>query len=179
MQPSQKTCAKVTTKGHDERSRRSGGTYQKRGAQGPVHSDVFVFRARRADRMKLQYWDGTGLVMACKRLAEHTFIWPAIKEGLMPLKHAQFEALFLGLDWRKVRALSGHSLACGHKIELFGKLGAILLLCDNGMGANIKTRAVGVAYRQVTIVAGAGCGEAATLQIAAWGLPERRGPTTP
>jgi len=64
-----------------------------------------VFRSRRADRLKLLYWDGTGLVMAYKRLADTTFTWPAIKDGVMALNHAQFEALFAGLDWRKVKAL--------------------------------------------------------------------------
>ncbi len=39
---------------------------------------VFVFRSRRADRLNLLYWDGTGLVMTYKRLEETTFTWPAI-----------------------------------------------------------------------------------------------------
>jgi len=43
--------------------------------------------------------------MAYKRLEETTFTWPAIKDGMMALNHAQFEALFAGLDWRKVKAL--------------------------------------------------------------------------
>ncbi len=43
--------------------------------------------------------------MAYKRLEEPTFTWPAIKDGVMNLCHAQFEALFSGLDWRRVRAL--------------------------------------------------------------------------
>ena len=60
--------------------------------------------SRRADRLKLLYWDGTGLVMAYKRLETATFTWPAIKDGVMALNHAQFEALFAGLDWRKVKA---------------------------------------------------------------------------
>ena len=64
---------------------------------------MFVFRARRADRLKLLYWDGSGLVMAYKRLEDTTFTWPAIKDGIMALNHAQFEALFSGLDWRKVK----------------------------------------------------------------------------
>ena len=34
---------------------------------------VFVFRAKRADRLKILFWDGTGLVMAYKRLEEATF----------------------------------------------------------------------------------------------------------
>ena len=61
----------------------------------PFTGTVFVFRSRRADRLKLLYWDGTGLVMAYKRLEEHTFTWPAITDGVMNLGHAQFEALFV------------------------------------------------------------------------------------
>lgn len=64
-----------------------------------------MFRARRAGRLKLLYWDGTGLVMASKRLDEYSFTWPAIRDGLMTLNHAQFEALFSGLDWHRVRAV--------------------------------------------------------------------------
>ena len=68
-----------------------------------------MFRSRRADRLKLLYWDGTGLVMAYKRLEEHTFTWPAIKDGVISLCHAQFEALFSGFDWRRVRAVEARA----------------------------------------------------------------------
>ncbi|AYF01963.1 IS66 insertion sequence family accessory protein (plasmid) [Paracoccus yeei] len=71
----------------------------------PFTGTVFVFRSRRLDRLKLLYWDGTGLVMAYKRLEATSFTWPAIKDGVIALNHAQFEALFAGLDWRKVKAL--------------------------------------------------------------------------
>ena len=43
--------------------------------------------------------------MAYKRLEDTTFTWPEITDGMMALNHAQFEALFSGLDWRKVKAL--------------------------------------------------------------------------
>lgn len=66
---------------------------------------VFVFRSRKVDRLKLIYWDGSGIVMACKRLEEKTFAWPSIKDGLMTLTLAQFEALFAGLDWRRVHSV--------------------------------------------------------------------------
>jgi ssRNA-specific RNase YbeY (16S rRNA maturation enzyme) len=73
----------------------------------------------RADRLKILFWDdeedqetvrGTvsptnGLVMAYKRLEETTSTWPAIRDGVMTLNRAQFEALFAGLDWRRVKAL--------------------------------------------------------------------------
>lgn len=71
----------------------------------PFTGTVFVFRAKRLDRLKLLYWDGTGLVMAYKRLKDTTFTWPEIKDGMMALNHTQFEALFSGLDWRRVKAL--------------------------------------------------------------------------
>ena len=74
--------------------------------QKPFDGSVYVFRAKRADRLKLLYWDDTGLVTTYERLEETTFAWPAIRDGLMSLNHAQFEALFAGLDWRKVKALA-------------------------------------------------------------------------
>ncbi|TDW16606.1 IS66 Orf2 like protein [Rhizobium azibense] len=43
--------------------------------------------------------------MVHKRLEEHTFTWPGVRDGLMTLGPAQFEALFAGLDWRRVRAV--------------------------------------------------------------------------
>ncbi|MDR6670147.1 IS66 family insertion sequence element accessory protein TnpB [Rhizobium sp. 1399] len=49
----------------------------------PFTGTVFVFRSRKADRLKLIYWDGGGLVMAYKRLEEHTFTWPGVRDGLM------------------------------------------------------------------------------------------------
>ncbi|WP_224702711.1 IS66 family insertion sequence element accessory protein TnpB [Devosia aquimaris] len=69
--------------------------------EDPFTGTIFVFRARKSDRLKLLYWDGTGLVLAYKRLEEHSFSWPAVEDGLMTLSHAQFEALFSRLDWRR------------------------------------------------------------------------------
>ncbi len=67
------------------------------------HSGVIVvFRAKRGDRIKILLWDGSGIVLAYKRLEEGRFAWPAIRDGVMRLSRAQFEALFEGLDWRRV-----------------------------------------------------------------------------
>ena len=107
MMPSHKVRILVTTQPVDFRKGHDGLASL---AQSVLHEDpftgtVFVFRAKRAERLKILFWDGTGLVMAYKRLEEATFTWPAIKDGLMTLNRAQFEVLFAGLDWRKVRAL--------------------------------------------------------------------------
>jgi transposase len=40
--------------------------------------------------------------MAYKRLEQGRFAWPAIHDGVMRLSRAQFEALFEGLDWRRI-----------------------------------------------------------------------------
>ena len=67
------------------------------------HSGVtVVFRSKRGDRVKILVWDGTGLVLTYKRLENGQFSWPQIRDGVMRLSRAQFEALFEGLDWRRV-----------------------------------------------------------------------------
>lgn len=69
------------------------------------HSGVIVvFRSKRGDRIKILVFDGTGLVLVYKRLEEGRFAWPAIRDGVMRLSRAQFEALVEGLDWRRVMA---------------------------------------------------------------------------
>ena len=42
---------------------------------------VVVFRAKRADRVKILVWDGSGLVLTYKRLEVGKFAWPAINDA--------------------------------------------------------------------------------------------------
>ena len=42
----------------------------------PFSGAVYVFRAKRADRVKLIYWDGTGVCLFAKRLEDGKFRWP-------------------------------------------------------------------------------------------------------
>lgn len=71
----------------------------------PYGGVIYVFRSRRADRVKLLFWDGTGLVLASKRLEEGSFRWPTLREGVMRLTPAQLSALLEGLDWARVRGV--------------------------------------------------------------------------
>ena len=64
---------------------------------------AFVFRSKRADRIKILVWDRTGLVLVHKRLEGCRFVWPGIANGVMRMSPAMFAALFEGLDWRLVR----------------------------------------------------------------------------
>ena len=66
---------------------------------------VFVFRAKRADRIKLVWWDGSGLCLFAKRLEQGGFHWPKIEEGVVRLSAAQLAALIEGMEWTRVRVV--------------------------------------------------------------------------
>lgn len=68
----------------------------------PFSGTVYVFRAKRADRIKLIFWDGTGVCLMAKRLEDGEFRWPKIQDGALHLSAAQLSALLEGLDWRRV-----------------------------------------------------------------------------
>ena len=68
----------------------------------PFNGIVYVFRSKRADKVKLLFWDQTGLVLVTKRLEDGRFRWPTIQDGVMRLSPAQLSALLEGLDWSRV-----------------------------------------------------------------------------
>lgn len=70
----------------------------------PFSGIVYVFRSKRADRVKLLFWDGTGVCLLTKRLEAGRFRWPKIADGVMRLSPAQLSALLEGLDWSRVHA---------------------------------------------------------------------------
>jgi transposase len=49
----------------------------------PFSGAVYVFRAKRADRVKLVYWDGTGVCLFAKRLEDGKFRWPNVQDGVI------------------------------------------------------------------------------------------------
>ena len=70
----------------------------------PFSGTIHCFRSKRADRVKLIFWDGTGLCLLCKRLEDGKFRWPRIDDGVMRLTPGQLTALLEGLDWTRVHA---------------------------------------------------------------------------
>jgi len=62
---------------------------------------VFVFRGRRADRVKLLWWDGQGMCLFYKRLERGHFIWPVTQNGAACLTKAQLSMFLEGIDWRR------------------------------------------------------------------------------
>lgn len=45
----------------------------------PFSGVIYVFRAKRADRVKLLFWDGTGVCLPAKRLEGSKFRWPSCR----------------------------------------------------------------------------------------------------
>lgn len=68
----------------------------------PFSGAVYVFRAKRGDRVKLVFWDGTGVCLFAKRLEDGRFRWPKVEDGVVRLSAAQLSALLEGLDWVRV-----------------------------------------------------------------------------
>ena len=68
----------------------------------PFSGVVFVFRSKRADRIKLLWWDGTGVCLLAKRLEDGRFQWPKVEDGTLRMSAAQLSALLEGLDGRRV-----------------------------------------------------------------------------
>ena len=68
--------------------------------QDPFGGQVFVFRGRRGDLIKVLWWDGDGLCLFSKRLERGRFVWPQAENGTVALTRAQLSMLLEGIDWR-------------------------------------------------------------------------------
>lgn len=68
----------------------------------PFSGAIYVFRSKRSDRVKLLWWDGTGICLMAKRLESGQFRWPAIEDGMMRLTPAQLATLLEGLEWSRI-----------------------------------------------------------------------------
>ena len=69
--------------------------------KSPMSGQVFIFRGRRGDLVKLIWFDGDGLCLFCKRLERGKFVWPQASEGVVSLTRAQLSMLLEGIDWRR------------------------------------------------------------------------------
>ena len=69
--------------------------------ENPYSGQIFVFRGRRGDKIKI-LWDSQdgGLCLFYKRLRAGRFVWPRAESGAVSLSTAQLSMLLEGIDWR-------------------------------------------------------------------------------
>ncbi len=69
----------------------------------PLSGQLFVFRNRRGDRVKLLYWDEDGYVLVYKRLEIGTFHFPQGEAAGVEIRAADLHMLLDGVDFEKVK----------------------------------------------------------------------------
>jgi transposase len=66
--------------------------------QNPLTGNLFVFTNRLRNRVKLIYWDGSGLWICAKRLEKGTFGWPTGEGASLCLRPEELQLLLHGIE---------------------------------------------------------------------------------
>jgi transposase len=72
--------------------------------KSPCDGSAYAFRNRRATRLKLLIWDGTGVWLCQRRLHRGCFIWPTAESGTTRLSAQQWNWLITGVEWQRLDA---------------------------------------------------------------------------
>jgi len=72
--------------------------------QDPLSGHWFVFTNQERNRVKVLFWDGSGLWVCAKRLEKGRFSWPQPEQSSASLRSEEFLALISGLE---VKAKAG------------------------------------------------------------------------
>lgn len=71
-------------------------------AEDPLSGTMFVFFSRRADRVRVLYWDRDGYVLLTKRLEKGTYRLPwAAEEGRVVIEAAELLLVLEGIELRE------------------------------------------------------------------------------
>jgi len=68
--------------------------------RNPHAGDLYVFRGRRGDLLKILWHDGIGMSLYAKRLERGRFTWPTTTDGVIAISAGQLGFLLEGIDWR-------------------------------------------------------------------------------
>jgi transposase len=69
----------------------------------PLSGQLFLFRNKRGDRVKLLYWDEDGFVILYKRLEEGTFRFPEAATAGLQIRAADLHMLLDGVELESVK----------------------------------------------------------------------------
>jgi len=66
--------------------------------QSPTSGHLFVFTNKLRNRLKILFWDGSGLWVCAKRLEKGTFAWPKGDGPSQSLRPEELQLLIHGLE---------------------------------------------------------------------------------
>jgi len=90
----------------------TGATDMRRGMNGlalqvqqslrrdPHAGDLYIFRGKRGDLLKILWHDGLGMSLYAKRLERGRLLWPSPADGVVAVTAAQLGYRLEGIDWR-------------------------------------------------------------------------------
>ena len=86
------------------------GLVRDRLACDPLSGHVFLFCNTQRNRLKLLFWDGSGLWVCAKRLEKGRFRWPeaAGEECKIVFSHEELMLLLSGIDLSQARRRAWH-----------------------------------------------------------------------
>ena len=73
--------------------------------QNPLSSNIFIFRNKRADKIKMIYWDRNGFVIIYKRLVKGWFKYPKMNQSCLELSELELNLLLDGIDFTRLKPL--------------------------------------------------------------------------
>ena len=76
-------------------------------SEDPFGGQLFIFRGKRADRLKILWHQANGLCLYYRRLDQGHFVWPQLSSGTVLLSVAQLSLLLEGIDWRRAHRSGG------------------------------------------------------------------------
>lgn len=69
----------------------------------PLSGDLFVFKSRRGDKLKILSWMGDGFALYLRRFERGTFAFPAATDASVAVTATQLAMILGGLDPAKAR----------------------------------------------------------------------------
>lgn len=67
---------------------------------GPLNGSLHAFRAKRADRVKIAWWDGSGVCRYSKRFEKEQLCWPRIVHKRVPTMPGSLGSS-MSMDWKR------------------------------------------------------------------------------
>ena len=89
----------------------------------PLSGHVFLFSNAQRNRLKLLFWDGSGLWVCAKRLEKGRFRWPEAGSGetKITLTHEELALLLGGIDLRQTRRRAWYRASATGPAEISNK----------------------------------------------------------